>query len=188
MKRAVLWLVPLLAAPLPYSSYAEYQSAKRKFAQIESERLRPGSRVSLTAAELESYAMEEMKRAGFQGLRQPRVELGWDTASGSALIDFNKIRRAQGKEPNWLMAKLFSGERPVKVTARVQSAHYKATIKVQRVEVSGMAVEGRLLDFLIDHYLRPNYPEAKVGEAFELGHRIERLEVQPGAVSLVIGR
>ena len=32
------------------------------------------------------------------------------------------------------------------------------------------------------------YPDAKIGEPFALGHRIERLDVQPSAVGIVIGR
>jgi hypothetical protein len=32
------------------------------------------------------------------------------------------------------------------------------------------------------------YPDAAVGRPFELGHRIERLDVQPAAVGVVIGK
>ena len=31
-------------------------------------------------------------------------------------------------------------------------------------------------------------PDAVVGRPFQLGHRIDRLDVQPGAVGVVIGR
>ena len=51
-----------------------------------------------------------------------------------------------------------------------------------------MAIEGRMLDFLIHNYLLPAYPDAKVGEPFELGHRIERIDVKPGVASVIIGR
>jgi hypothetical protein len=45
-----------------------------------------------------------------------------------------------------------------------------------------------MLDFLIQQYLVPNYPAAKVGQPFELGHRIERLDVRPSEVGVVIGK
>jgi len=45
-----------------------------------------------------------------------------------------------------------------------------------------------MLDFLIHSYVMQAYPSAKVGEPFALGHRIERLDVQPSAVGVVIGR
>jgi hypothetical protein len=61
-------------------------------------------------------------------------------------------------------------------------------VDVQKVEISGMEIDGRTLDFLIQNVLLPLYPDAAVGRPFELGHHIERLDVQPGAVRVVIGR
>ena len=49
-----------------------------------------------------------------------------------------------------------------------------------------MTIEGRMLDFLIHNYLMPAYPEAKIGQPFALGHRIEQLDVQPAAVGVLI--
>jgi hypothetical protein len=61
-------------------------------------------------------------------------------------------------------------------------------VEVQRVEVSGISVDGSTLDFLIRNFLIPMYPDAAVNRPFGLGHRIERLDVQPGAVHVLIGR
>jgi hypothetical protein len=83
---------------------------------------------------------------------------------------------------------LLDGERPVKVTARLESSGGRAQVDVQSVEISGMTIDGPVLDFLIRNYLLSNFPSAKVGERFELGHRIDRIEVRPAAVSVVIGR
>jgi hypothetical protein len=86
------------------------------------------------------------------------------------------------------MAKLLDGERPVSVTARVHSGGGKATVDVERVEISGMVIDGRMLDFLIQNFLLAMYPTAVVGRPFELGHRIDRLDIQPGGVGVVIGK
>ena len=102
------------------------------------------------------------------------------------MVDFAKVRRAQGHEQGWLMRKLLEGERPVSVTARIQSAGGRATVDVQRVEISGVVVDGRTLDFLIQNILMQVYPDAVVGRPFELGHRIERVDVQPAAVAVLI--
>jgi len=40
----------------------------------------------------------------------------------------------------------------------------------------------------VRNYLVPNYPDAKVNSPFKLGHRVDRLEVTPGGVHLVISR
>lgn len=83
---------------------------------------------------------------------------------------------------------MLDGERPVTISARIRSEGGQATVEVQSVEISGITLEGPMLDFLIRNYLLPAYPDAKVGQPFALGHRIERLDVQPSAVGVVIGR
>jgi hypothetical protein len=137
---------------------------------------------------LNAFVAEEVKRVVPEGIRQPEVQLGSGVATGAALIDFAKMRTAQGNPPGWFMSQLLSGEHPVSVTARIRSADGKAQVDVQRVEISGLPVEGRVLDWMIANYLRPRYPSAKIGEPFELGYRMDRLEVQPGAVKVHIAR
>jgi hypothetical protein len=84
------------------------------------------------------------------------------------------------------MSKFLDGERPVEVTARIRSGGGRATVDVESVKVSGVTIEGRVLDFLIQNYLLPNYPDAKVGQPFELGHGIDRLDIRPALVDVLI--
>lgn len=185
MKTRLFGLLAVLSAALAIgTAFDDYLSAKQKFGQIETDRLRPGSRVTLTPREIDAWVAREAPA----GVRNPRLELQTGVAKGAALIDFGKVRRAQGHPPGWLMSKLLDGERPVTVTARVRSGNGVATVDVERVEISGITVDGRTLQFLIDNVLLPLYPDAAVGRPFQLGHRIERLDVQPGAVGVVIGR
>ncbi len=185
MSRRGFLAASLLCALALGAVSSDYQAAKRKFDQIESDRLRPGTRVELTARELNAYVQQEAP----EGVRATRLQIvSPGVATGSALVDFGKLRRAQGHEPGWFMSKLLDGERPVSVTARIRSANGRATVDVQRVEISGVVVDGRTLDFLIQNVLVPLYPDAVVGRPFELGHHIERLDVQPAAVGVLIGR
>jgi hypothetical protein len=184
MKR--LALVLAVCVPIVCGSYAEYLSAERKFKMIDDERLRPGTRVTLTKAELNAYAQQEIALSFPSGVRQPRLELANGAAVGSAYIDFGKLRRAEGKPPGWLMSKILDGERPVEVSANIRSGSGRATVDVQSVKISGVVIEGRVLEFLIQNYLLTNYPDAKVGRPFELNHGIDRLEIKPAAVDVVI--
>ncbi len=179
------WAIPLLFAAAGAAAYSDYSSVRLKIGEIESGRLRAGSRVQLTYPELAAWVMQE----GPAGVRNPRIQVSSPgVATGTAMVDFVKLRRAQGVEPGWLMSHLLDGERPVKVTARIRSGNGRATVDVQRVEVSGMAMEGSTLDFLIRNVLLPLYPNAAIGRPFELGNRIERFDVQPAGVGVVIGR
>jgi hypothetical protein len=185
MKRWALLglLFPLLGAPS-----ADYLSIKRKFDLIESERLHPGSRITLTSRELNAYVANEVHDYAPQGVRNTQVELGDGSASGAALIDFLKLKQVAGQSPGWAMSKLLAGERPVRVTARIQSASGLAQIDVERVEISGIAIEGKMLDYLIRNFLIPQFPDAKVGQKFELAHHIDHLDVKPDAVGVVLSR
>jgi len=175
----------MLAAGVLIAGYTDYASCEHKFELIESERLQPGSRVDLSTGELNAWVAAEAP----PGVRDPRIAVtAAETATGSALVDFGKLSRAEGHPPGWLMSKLLDGERPVSVTARVRSEGGSATVDVQRVAISGVVIDGRTLDFLIQHFLLPLYPNAAVGRPFELGHNIRKLDVQPRAISVYIGR
>jgi len=184
VKRCLLVLIPLLL----FSSPADYNSAQRKFDLIESNRLAAGTRVDITAAELNAWVAHEIPRVVPQGVRDPRLELGQQNATGTALVDFGKLERARGYEPGWIMSKLLDGERPVTVKTRIRSGGGQATVDVDRVEISGIAIDGQALDFRIRNFLLPKYPNAAVGRPFELGNRIDRLDVRPASVGVLIGR
>ena len=186
MKRRIP--VALLVALLLTAADGGYSSAKQKLALIESDRAASGSRIFLSSQELNAWVKEGLMPAFPPGVREPLVQPGAGTASASALIDFLKVRQAQGKPPGWLMARLLEGERPVKVVGNIESGGGRAKVDVQSVEISGMTIDGPMLDYLIRNYLLPNYPQAKVGQWFELGHRVDRLEIKPAGVTVVIGK
>lgn len=177
--------VALALATLALATASDYTSAKRKFDLIDSDRSRPGTRVELTTPELNAYIEHEMP----VGVHNPKLEVvSPGVTTGTATIDFGQVRRAQGYAPGWLMSKLLDGERPVSVTARITSAHGQATVQVERVVVSGIEIDGATLDFLIRNFLLAMYPDAAVDRPFQLGHRIERLDIQPAAVGVIIGK
>jgi hypothetical protein len=122
------------------------------------------------------------------GFRQPHLVLGNGEASATALIDFLKVRHASGVETNWLVAKLIQGEKLVRARASIQSAHGQATVHVLRVEVGGLAVTGAPLDFLVQNFLLPLYPDAKIDEPFDLAGNVDRIVVTPVEARVYIRR
>jgi hypothetical protein len=179
-----LWMA-LAALATVNGASNDYLSAKRKFDDISSDRLRPGTRVTLSLAELNAWVAGEAPT----GVRNTRLAVSAPgVATGTAMVDFGKLERGQGGQPGWLMSKLLEGERPVSVTAHIKSSGGLATVDVDRVEVAGIQIDGRTLDFLIRNFVLPIYPEAAIGRPFELGHRVEHLEVQPAGVAVAIGR
>ena len=180
------WVISLLfAAAAVSAALTDYTSARQKVDSIESGRLRAGSRVNLSYPEIAAWAAHEAP----PGVRNPQVRVtSPGVATGTAIVDFAKVSRSQGHQPGWLMSKLFEGERPVSVTARIHSADGRATVDVDKVMISGLAIDGRTLDFLIQNVLLPLYPTAAIGRPFELGDRIDHFDVQPAGVAVHIGK
>ncbi len=139
-----------------------------------------------TAAELNAWARVKAPTVVPEGLRDPRLELGNGSATAYALIDFLKLRHSAGIETNWLISKLIQGEKRVKAIAGIQSENGRATVHLERVEIGGLAVSGATLDFLIETFFRPIYPDAKIDEPFELSDRVERITVTPAEARVYI--
>lgn len=151
----------------------------RKLDLIQSGHARPGSVFVFAAGELNAWGRAKAAEVVPEGLRQARVELGNGTATGYALVDFLKLRHAAGVETNWLVAKLIEGEKPLKVAASIQSARGRATVHLTRVEIGGIAVTGAPLDFLVQTFFMPLYPDAKIDQPFELADGVDRIEITP---------
>ncbi len=182
--RSILLL--FLAAAVSQAADPRAASVTRKLDIIESGKAKPGSVFAFPADELNAWVRVKAAEAVPEGLRQPRLELGYNTATGYALIDFLKVRHGAGVETNWLVAKIIQGEKPVKAVARIQSARGRATVHLQRVEIGGLAVSGATLEFFIQTFLKPLYPNAKIDEPFELADRIDRFEITPTEVRVYI--
>ncbi len=165
------------------ASTADVQSAFQKLGAIESGAAKPGTRVAFTRPEIDAWIVDEARSHVPQGLTGARLELSQGRIVGHAVIDFLKVHQAAGgSDPGWLIKSLFAGERPVSVTARFQSANGRARADVERVEISGVPIEGRALDFVIENYVKPTFPDVKVNEWFPLHFGVDRFTIAPNGV------
>jgi hypothetical protein len=162
--------VRLVPAILLFFASGDYISVQKKFETIASDRLRPGARVFLSSRELDAFARGQALEIAPKAIRDVKFQIGEGSATASAMVNFLELDKSRGGQPNWLMEKFLQGERAVKVSARVQS------------------IEGAALDFLIEHYVIPQFPEARVAEWFKMSHHIDHLEIHPSGVTVVIGK
>ena len=146
-----------------------------------------GSRVPISMREFNAYLATEIPDIVGPGVRNARVETtGGNVVRGTADIDFLKVRQTHGERPGWLMSQLLAGERPVAITVRVTSAHGTVRVDVLKVAIGGVVAEGKTLDFLISNFVIPTFPDVKVGKDFALDYNIDRLEILPGQVVVVL--
>ena len=164
------------------------ENANAKLDRISNNEAKPGEVILFTPAEINAWAKDEVPMAVPQGIRDPRVELGNSTATGSAIVNLLKMEQARGKSFGIIMTKMLEGERPLKVSVRLSSSGGKCTVYLTSVELGSITVEGTLLDLLIKNFFLPLYPDAKIGQPFDLADNVERLEVRPDGVRVVIKR
>jgi hypothetical protein len=181
----ILILIVTASATLPAADPLA-ANVSRKLDLIDSGKAKPGSVFRFTPAELNAWVRVKAPTIITDGFRDPHLELGNGSVNANALIDFLKVRHASGVETNWLVAKLIEGEKLVKASARIQSAHGQATVHLLRVEIGGLAVKGATLDFLVDNFFLPFYPNAKIDEPFELAGNVDRIEVTPAEARVYI--
>jgi hypothetical protein len=176
-----IFLGPMLLAGDQY-----FQTAEAKLDALENGKVKPGSVMVFSLQEINSWAKYKIPEIVPQGIRNQRVTLGTDSGTAYALMDFLKMRHAEGKATNWLMTRLIEGERPVTVSIHLQSAGGYGQVDLTRVEISGATASGPVLDFLIKTFFMPLYPAAKIGEKFELGYGIEKIEIRPTTIRVTM--
>jgi hypothetical protein len=179
-------LLLALAAVLPLrAADAALERAERKLDHIDSGRARPGSVIVFTPVEMNAWARGRVPQM-YQGIRNPAVQLDAGAATGSAFIDFLKMRQGEGLATNSLIAKLIEGERPLKVSIQLESSQGRATVHLSALEISGVAVSGAPLDFLVNEFFLHLFPDAKLNQSFELRDNIDRIELRRDGVRVTI--
>lgn len=176
----------LLAHLAQAGTDADAVSCQRKIDEIKADRAKPASVYLFTPREINAWARKEIQKEIPQGVREPSVQFGLNQGTGFAYVDFLKMQHAKGVQVGWLMEKLISGERPIRISVELKSNKGFATAYLRRVEISGVSASGSLLDYLIRTYFRPLYPEAHIDESFEMGHNVDRVEVRPDGARVFI--
>jgi hypothetical protein len=165
-----------------------YESARRKLDLIEAGKVPRGSVINFPPQEINAWARVRVPEIVPEGIRDMRVELGVNTAVGYAIVNFLKMRQAQGASTNWLISKVIEGERPLKVSVRLESSNGRCTVFLTGVELSNVSANRTVLDFLLTTFFKPLYPDAKINEPFDLDYNIDRLEIRPSGARVTIKR
>lgn len=178
----------LLSAPVLMAGDPSLDSALAKLQTIEDGHARRGSVIVFSVQEINAWARFMVPQIVPEGIRNQKVTLGTDSGSAYALMDFLKMRHANGKATSWMMTRMIEGERPVTLAIRLQSGGGQCIVDLTRLEISGVAATGSVLDFLIKTFFMPLYPNAKIGEKFEIGYNIDRIDVRPVGVRITMKR
>jgi hypothetical protein len=176
----------VLCSPVLSAGDVYVRSALAKLHSLQDGKVKAGSVVFFSLQEINSWAYYMIPGIVPEGIRNQRLTLGNDTGTAYALMDFLKMRHAQGKATNWVMSKMIEGERPVTISVRVQSGGGYCVVDLTRVEISGAVASGSVLDFLVKTFFMPLYPTAHIGQRFEIGYGIDRIDLRPSGIRVMM--
>jgi hypothetical protein len=182
----ILGLAAVAQHPTPISDAhsGAYHSIQQKLAYLKLNASRPHpdpKPVELSEAEVNAYFNEG-------GVKLPNGVSGVHLTSspgvidGHAHVDFEPIM--QGRNPNNPLYSMFSGKHDVHVVADGQGVNGVATIKVQTVEMDGVAIPQWALEFFLQKYVTPKYHNVGMTSTFPMPLRIQTATVEAGKVRL----
>jgi hypothetical protein len=152
---------------------AEYRSADRKIAAMDAYDAgasRAGRVTVLTDAEMNAFFAEGGVKWP-DGVSDVKIDDQPAVVNGSGQVDFDKVT-AKNRSSNPMLA-LFSGVHTVRVTAQLMGIKGRASVKVQSVSLDGLEIPRMALEFFIEKYLQPKYPEADLDTTFGMPDRID---------------
>jgi hypothetical protein len=180
----LLFCVGLLQSAFAQHSPA-YLSADRKISAIVAFQANPAKgalTTTLTDAEMNAYFAEGGIKWS-EGLSDVKIYDQPAVVNGSALVDFDKIT-AKNRSNSPFLA-LFSGVHTVRVTAQAAAIRGRASIKVQSVSLDGLEIPRAALEFFVQKYLQPKYPEADLDTVFGMPDRIDTAIVGDRQITFV---
>jgi hypothetical protein len=184
---AVAVLALIIAQPLSPASAAgpAVQSMERKLDHIESNAQAPApdSRPTvMTEEEVNAYVNSGAVQLP-RGVQRVRLEGQAGVVTAHTRVDFDQITQG-GRSINPLLA-LFSGVHDVEVTAHAHGERGVGHVHADHVILDGVEVPQMALQFFVDRYLKPKYPEIGIDSRFQMPDRIDSAIVGQHQVSVV---
>jgi hypothetical protein len=136
----------------------------------------------LTGAEVNAYFAEGGVKMP-KGVSHLRLSSNDTTVDAHADVDFEQIMQGRGSS-NPLYS-LFSGTHDVHAVAQASGTGGVGTIRVQSIDFDGVTIPQFALEWFVQHYLTPKYPNVGVSSTFKLPLRIDSATVETGKVRLV---
>jgi hypothetical protein len=154
---------------------------------ITRDRFPPSGSISFNSQELLALGMAGIDAAAPGAIQHPELSLAHNAATATAVIDFDRLRQTslpKDSSDAWLYKRILTGEHPISVSVEITSGGGQMTVHPTAVSVSGVTLSGSGLEFLINSFLVPRYPDAVIDRPFPLSPNIDRIEVEPGRATV----
>lgn len=187
MKRWILLSIPLAlltAAGQATQHSADFRSFLQKIAYLRSNAAsqHPDPKpVELTDSEANAFFNEGGVRLPV-GVSHVLLAAHPGQIDAHAQVDFDQIMQRRGS--NNPLAGAFTGRHDVHAVSDARAANGIGTIHIQSVELDGVQVPQFALEWFVEHYVTPRYPNLGITSTFKLPLRIDSAVLENGKVQL----
>jgi hypothetical protein len=158
-----------------YNAAASSAEAKLQHIEENARRNPPDQRPTvLTEREINAYLASGKVQLP-TGVRAVRFAGQNGVLNATARVDFDTIT-AQARSSNPLLS-LFSGVHDVHAVAHASGSGGKGRVQIDSVDIDGVNVPRMALQFFLDRYITPKYPEVGMTSVFTLPARIDTANI-----------
>jgi hypothetical protein len=179
---AVLGVSALATTPSPADQKKLADSMDKKIAAVRENgaKERPSAKTTVfTQEEVNAYFAERRVPKMPEGVRSVTFALSPDSVLAKARIDFDDITRSR-RTSNPLMY-LFSGVHNVEVVAKTGNAGPGAVhVAVESVTIDGVSVPRMALQFFVDRFVNPKYPQVDLDQDYKLPAKMDAVVIGQG--------
>jgi hypothetical protein len=137
--------------------------------------------VELTEAEANAFFNEGGVRLPV-GVSKVRLAAHPGQIDGHAQVDFDQIMQRRGV--NNPLAGMFTGQHDVHAVSDARGANGAGTIHIQSVELDGVQIPQFALEWFLERYVAPRYPNVGMTTSFKLPLHIDSAVIESGKVRL----
>ncbi len=106
-----------------------------------------------------------------QGVKKVTLEGHSGLVTGQTTVDFEEIRAGQHSS-NPLLS-IFTGTHNVRIEADAAGANGTGKVHVRNVSIDGIDVPRIALEYFINKYIAPKYPNIGIDSTFPLSNKID---------------
>jgi hypothetical protein len=122
--------------------------------------------------ELEVNAYLNSGKVGLpRGVTHPQLSGNDNHVTANARVDFDAFTQEQGNI-NPLM-RLFSGTHDVQVNAQAVGIRGEGRVHIDSVAIDGISVPKAALEYFVQKYITPKYPDLGIDSTFDLPARVD---------------
>lgn len=180
----LLTSIPVLTESRPNNSGPALRSMQQKLDYIETnaERNPPEQKPTMiTADEFTAW----LNGGGVPlpaGVSNVKISSVPAVVTANARVDFDKLTAgAQTSNP---LLSMFSGVHDVTVTAQASGAQGMGSVRIDSMLIDGVKVPRMALQYAVDKWIKPKYPNVGLDSQFELPARIDVAVVGKNEVTL----